>query len=260
LLPGDIKVIHKENGGLSDARNYGMSETTGEYILFVDSDDTIELDACERFVKCLKKQKVDIVVGECKEIHPHKTVFQAHTNLDEKISYTAKEYMMRAIPANEFYCPAWLNLYRKDFLMKNQLVFAVGLLHEDMEWTPKVFLKNPSVLYLKKPFYNYIIREGSITKSKNFEKHIKDSMIIYSEWKKNFSSVSDYEVRRMLNGFLAKCYVATCANYCIKKTFRLKEMDAWFLIENAVGLKQKLKSILFIVLPKMYFRLKNLKS
>ena len=58
-----IRVIHKKNGGLSDARNAGLNLATGEYVLYVDSDDYIELDTCERFIKAAGNQKIDIVVG-----------------------------------------------------------------------------------------------------------------------------------------------------------------------------------------------------
>lgn len=255
-----VKVIHKANGGLSDARNYGMEKATGEYILFVDSDDTIELNACERFAMCLSKKKVDLVIGECTEIHPNKITFQNHTNLDENVVYSAKEYMMKSIPINEFYCPAWLNLYRREFLIKNQLKFAVGFLHEDMEWTPKVFLKSPSVMYLKNPFYNYIIREGSITRSKNCEKHINDSMKIYTRWKDEFSTVDDINLKKELNGFLVKCYVYTCSIYEVERKNRAQQITAFFLVKNAVGMKQKIKTIIFSVFPKLYFKVRKRQS
>ena len=58
-----VRVIHKKNGGLSDARNVGLQATTGEYVLYIDSDDYIDLDSCERFLKATEQQKVDIVVG-----------------------------------------------------------------------------------------------------------------------------------------------------------------------------------------------------
>lgn len=251
-----VKVIHKANGGLSDARNYGMEKATGEYILFVDSDDTIELNACERFAMRLSKKKVDLVIGECTEIHPNKITFQDHTNLDENVVYSAKEYLMKSIPINEFYCPAWLNLYRREFLIKNQLKFAVGLLHEDMEWTPKVFLKNPSVMYLKKPFYNYIIREGSITKSRRFEKHITDSLWIYKEWKCEFSFVKDLELKRILNSLLVKCCLDACAKYGVRRKRMIKEFSITFLLKNSIGIKQKMQLVFFLILPRCYRNLK----
>ena len=58
-----IKVVHKENGGLSDARNAGLKKATGDYILYVDSDDYIDLDSCERLLNAIGDQEVDIVVG-----------------------------------------------------------------------------------------------------------------------------------------------------------------------------------------------------
>lgn len=196
LSDGRIEVIHKKNGGLSDARNCGLEQAKGDYVLFVDSDDTIDKDACERFVECLKQASVDIVVGECREVHSRGMFFQAHTNLYPGTIYSAKEYMISAISAGQFYCPAWLNLYRKEFLIQNKLKFEFGILHEDMEWTPKAFLCKPTVSYLQGAFYNYIIRDGSITQSKNYEKNIKDSMWIYQKWLDDFTQVTDAELKK----------------------------------------------------------------
>ena len=75
-----VKVIHKKNGGLSDARNAGLRIATGEYVLYVDSDDYLELDACERLLKSLSED-VDIVVGECREVEGNEVSYQRHTNL-----------------------------------------------------------------------------------------------------------------------------------------------------------------------------------
>lgn len=64
LADSRVKVVHKQNGGLSDARNFGLAEATGDYIMFVDSDDSIELDACERLLRLATDSHADIVLGD----------------------------------------------------------------------------------------------------------------------------------------------------------------------------------------------------
>lgn len=58
-----VKVVHKRNGGLSDARNAGLKVASGEYVLYVDSDDYIDIDSCERFMEARNNENVDIIVG-----------------------------------------------------------------------------------------------------------------------------------------------------------------------------------------------------
>ena len=73
-----IKVIHKVNGGLSDARNFGLKEVVGEYVLFVDSDDYIDVDTCEKFVSIMKDNKPDIVVGNAYRLENNKKYPMKH--------------------------------------------------------------------------------------------------------------------------------------------------------------------------------------
>lgn len=76
-----IKVIHKKNGGLSDARNKGIDEATGEYLLFVDSDDYLEEDACEKLLCTMKKTDADFVVGVIREIRDNNIFYQKNDNI-----------------------------------------------------------------------------------------------------------------------------------------------------------------------------------
>lgn len=124
-----VKDIHKENGGLSDARNAGLKQATGEYILYVDSDDYIDLDTCERFIKAAGNQKIDIIVGNAIMEKSDGKEMMIHSATPSGITYTAKQFIMSAVKAYQWYAPAWLNMYRRDFLLDNQLYFKIGLLY-----------------------------------------------------------------------------------------------------------------------------------
>lgn len=249
-----VQVVHKPNGGLSDARNAGMAVMQGKWCLFVDSDDYIDVDACERFLNAAHNVKcADIVVGECEEHHGDTSVFQRHTNLNEKKLYSAFKYMKLAIKRSEFFMPAWLNLYRTDWLNKNGFKFVKDLLHEDLEWTPRVFLAGPRVVYMKCTFYHYVIRDGSICRAKDFSKNIADSMSIFREWRELFASVSDVELQNMLNGFLCKSFIHICALYQIKDGFEKSGLTRTFLFNKSRGVRAKCMAGLMIICPSVYY-------
>lgn len=249
-----VRVIHKPNGGLSDARNAGMAVMRGTWCLFVDSDDYIDDDACERLLAAAAAlADIDIVVGECVEHRSEGTALQQHTNLCEGKTYTATEYIKLAIPRGEFYMPACLNLYRSAWLSRHQLEFAKGLLHEDMEWSPRVFLADPRIAYAKGPFYHYVIREGSICKSPNTSKNADDSMMIYRSWREMFSKIDDAELQKLLYAFLCKCFIHTCALFQEEDGFKKSGLSRKFLFCKSRGIRAKCMAGLMSMSPSWYY-------
>ena len=251
----NIVVIHKINGGLSNARNSGLSKATGDYILYVDSDDFIELNSCEKLIKAMNNN-IDLVVGAYKEINNGTIVEKRHNNLLENRLYTAKEYVVSSIEANEWYAPAWLNLYRKSFLINNNLYFKDGFYFEDIEMLPRLFLANPNVEYVDYAFYNYVIREDSIMTSRATPEKIRMLSDIYSNWFKLFSNVDDESYRMSLYGILVKYYIATAR----QKEFigwKVQGLDFAFAWKYSLNFKEKIKSILFNFFPKHYIKISN---
>lgn len=247
-----IKVIHKKHGGLSDARNCGLLAANGEYILYVDSDDYIELNTCDQFLNGIDVN-ADFIIGECREIHKNFVKYQKHVNLIDKKTYLARDYVIHSIKQNEWYAPVCFNLYKKSFLLKNSLFFKKNIYFEDIEILPRLFLSAHTVQYRKFIFYNYVVRSGSIIKSKTSNKKIRDSLENYAEWFRIFLNINDKELQRYLNGALVKYYLSSCRNFGIKK-WAIPYFDYHFSLKYSLNLKEQIKVIFFNFFPSFYVR------
>lgn len=250
-----VKVIHKKNGGLSDARNAGLKQATGEYILFVDSDDSITTNACQRFEQIISSCKADIVVGEAIEFWESKSNAIVHTNLKQEINYSPKEYLMRVIQAREWFAMSWLNCYCREFLIKNDLWFAKGMLHEDMQILPHLFLAAREIRYMQGPFYNYYRREDSITLKQNKSQNWNSLFIIYTQWKKCFDQVKDLRLKKTLYGILIKQYLYGCRE-CSYSTRKLPNgFSLSFLLRYSLNFRERIKGLIYIIAPRVYIHL-----
>lgn len=154
-----IKVVHKENGGLSDARNVGMKVATGEYVSFIDSDDYISLDFYETLLETIVDNDSDIV--ECGVVK-----FYEDNNFDEysddlKVTNYDTLYALEGlINENPFKQHVWNKLYKSNIAL--DISYAVGKLNEDEFWTYQIFGKAKKVTRINKTMYYYFQRGSSI--------------------------------------------------------------------------------------------------
>ena len=156
-----IVVIHKTNGGLSDARNAGISVATGEYISFIDSDDYIATDMYNKMIKICEQNHCDIVVcarDNFDEDGNHKVMFQAK----KQTIYTSEEAIEEILLNRNMDSAAWDKLYHKKLF--TEIRYPVGVLHEDLTVTSRVFSAANKIVQIPDVFYQYRIRKGSITK------------------------------------------------------------------------------------------------
>lgn len=154
-----IRVVHKKNGGLSDARNTGLAMATGEYIGFVDSDDWIHKDMYSILYDMMMKKHCDIV--ECNSIKVSNMVYDKNIDFRYKfMNYTKEKAIEQLISEKIIQQTVWNKLYK----IKNikDLLFEKGKLHEDEFWTYKAINKCDSLIHIDIDLYYYFQRKNSI--------------------------------------------------------------------------------------------------
>lgn len=170
-----VKTYHKENGGLSSARNLGIEKADGDYILFVDSDDYIENDTCLVLDRALEQYgEVEALVYDGVEDDGVRQVHLRRLPVERKQCTDGKTYLLEHYQIRNMNVEAWLYAYRREFLLDNRLCFREGILHEDVEFTPRALLKCREVLELPDCLYHYMVRENSISTQKKKKKNIRD--------------------------------------------------------------------------------------
>ncbi|MDR1810434.1 MAG: glycosyltransferase [Prevotella sp.] len=174
-----IRIVDKENGGLSSARNEGLKYASGEYIFFIDSDDWIADDALPFLLEWIENYPVDILwFGACKVYDNGKHVSLAtHLPPDNTVmlveDYLTGNYSVRT--------SAWMSLFAKRLLDENNIRFKEGFLCEDEDFIVKVFSVARQFVCNNKFIYYYYHRFQSICNSTNSEKLIRDRSFILEE-------------------------------------------------------------------------------
>lgn len=170
-----IKVLHKKNGGLSSARNYGCKAATGKWIMFVDGDDWIEPDMCQTMYELGEKKNVQLVMcGIVKDYGKSATEYKFY--LEDGKVYQGKEckwLQQQLLVYNGNIAVAYSKLIRHKLLVDNGIVHDEVLRQgaEGLEFNLRLFEKLQSAVFINKPFYHYIYNENSISASHNEANH-----------------------------------------------------------------------------------------
>lgn len=230
-----VILINKENGGLSDARNYGIERATGKYITFIDSDDEITEDYVEYLMNLIKKYNTDISIASYRLVCKNKSFDYGKNYKEEKI--TGKECLKRMLLDEGFTVSAWAKMYKADLF--DNVKYPVGKIYEDNGTTYKLIMQCKEIAYGPKAIYMYYKRNGSITSGKFND--LKYSILEFSDemgekvLEKYPDLISEVERKKIESRF------------CV-----LRQMDKHLNIEQKkkqkeiiVYLKSKVKQIVF---------------
>ncbi|MCI2255201.1 glycosyltransferase family 2 protein [Domibacillus sp. PGB-M46] len=157
-----VKVLHKTNGGLSDARNAGMKQVTGEFTVFVDSDDWIEPNMIETMVYSSLTHKADVVQTAFYYAYEDKFLFdnRYYSDNDPPVIVDKARVMYELVVNEKVKNFAWGKLYKTELI--KGLPFEKGVLFEDVFWAHKVMHQVNIFLLIPQPMYNYYQRNDSI--------------------------------------------------------------------------------------------------
>ena len=165
-----IKVIHKENGGLSSARNAGIKIASGEYLAFVDSDDTIEQTFLQTLVDGLENNGTDLCATKLKKVFENSSeeIEQVFSNSIEIVTDKKFDY---ALTEEKYAGFVTSMLFKREILVNNNLLFDEKIFHgEDLPFTLEYLTHCDKVCFIDSGLYLYLIRENSITTSVRFNK------------------------------------------------------------------------------------------
>lgn len=263
-----ISVIHKENGGLSEARNTGISHAKGDYVYFPDSDDWLEPQTFKELAEVLESQEFDIisfnrefVKGEEDAIVSDSLVTQVFEGKDAFVQMLKHSYITGF--AND-------KIYRKSLFTDNDIQFPIGKYYEDLGTNYKLFLSAKKVYATNQKYYHYLIdNPDSITQSWN-EKKFSDMFgfykeLFYSDFVRSQLNKEELQISQLyyVNGLvhiLASLYKSKLDKEYIDITDEVKQE----LLKNRVSLSQmkdqpnKLKYVLFrLKVLKLAFSIQN---
>lgn len=210
----NIKVIHKSNGGQADARNVGLKEAIGEYVLFIDSDDYIgDINFLSDIYNNIENN--DIICYKFQKYFENTDrLAPCSFKIPDFTDDMDKASRIRTLSASDaLYCAAWTKVIRRSILTENNIMFEVGCKCEDMKWYFDVLINAQTISGIDKSYIVYRQREGSITKS-NALKTIADNTKVLEDINKKIKyDILDKKMQESFFYALSKLYCNLLISY-----------------------------------------------
>ncbi len=252
----NVYLYRKENGGLSDARNYGFSLAKGEYVWYIDSDDYISEECVCDIINLLNAVKPDVFII-CSKCDEDGNVYNEREYSIPTGEYSSHEFMLqiKKHPRSIYFC-AQYSICKREYIMSNGVSFLKGIIHEDELWTPYIFMNASKIYYSGLIIYYHVIREGSIMTSRDYIKSGKSDMIISETLFKYFDDSERNDLHYMRDN---------AVNIYLQGVWKIPDfletpltVKKRCLIRNSYYFKTIFKTLVFCFSPKFYVFLHSL--
>lgn len=202
-----VTVIHQKNGGLSAARNTGLTEANGDYIYFLDSDDYIAENALDILLNIAEKNSSDIVFFDAVSFADTDD-FTVKQNYIRKHNYQTDSginIFSRMAENKEFHSAVPLLFIGRDFLLNSGISFIPDILYEDMVFTYQLFCKASTVSQCTDALYYRRYRKNSIMTSSKTKKHFTSCVAVYQQNSRFANELARNHITAIYN------YISRCA-------------------------------------------------
>lgn len=252
-----IKVYHKQNGGLSDARNYGIEKSTGDYLFFLDSDDYISKYLIELLYQSAKKYASDLVISSLYDFHINEKISEDSPEDNKSYIISKEECYKQMFMQNKIDVNATAKLYSRKIFSK--IRFPKGALYEDIQIIDKTIEASNIISIITFRGYYYLQRKNSTI----YSDFSKDKLILINKMEelvnfinKNYPNISNHAIRRYIycNFHLLGRSVLDNININISRKLKhnILQYKKTILFSNLYNMKEKTATIILLTGISMY--------
>ena len=257
----DIQYLKKQNGGLSDSRNFAIPYVHGKYISFVDSDDYISEDLYSNLEKYMDDD-FDLIKFKMQKVDENGNILE---KLEGPIfgECTGEEGYEKLCTSDKFLDPACIYLYKTKFFRDNNFKYEKGTFHEDFGLTSLIILKAKNFVSSSEDGYYYLQSNNSITRDVNYDKEIQKSKDLLRHYDNMIEKIKQYDISEKSQNLIKRYYT----NTVILKANDLKDNDLQSYIKQIkirklyknikpYNLKQLIKRIILRFNVKLYLKIR----
>lgn len=260
-----IKVIHKENGGVSSARNTGLESAKGEWLVFVDGDDYISSDYCTVMLEKAKKNDAELVLCGYKRVYENK---EELINCQEEKQFNKREFLMKVLNVQNSMGFCHMKLISKKTIKNVRLNEKLSIA-EDALFSMQLSQNINKAIFVPKPLYNYRFNNNSAVRK--FDKEFVNKILLSMKEAKDYLISEFSEDEEIIQGYynyVVYHLLLISVNYCynsknnltnkekkkmLKKVCEMKEFAEAIKKSNYNGLSITRKITLYTIKHKLYF-------